>query len=406
MKILHTSDWHLGHTLYDFDRSAEQQSFLEQLADIVSEENPDVMVVSGDVFHTATPSAATQKMFTDGLLKIHNSVPAMLIVVTSGNHDSSSKLEMNHSLWDVVNVKIIGTFESNNNQFNIDKHIVEVVDKNKQLIGYVVAIPHSYPNNFPILREDTIRETRQAHFFQTLLHEVKTRNSRNLPVVLMAHLSVSGCDITGHSETVGGIEYTDISEFGAGYDYMALGHIHCPQNIKNNEFVARYCGSPLAVSFDENYPHSVSIVDIQPGEKPIINNRIIVNPIPLLTIPKEPVELDEALSQLEKNIKADEPAYIRLNLLVKDYLAPDAKEQASDVLKNKKAKLCTFKLSYDYQVDKDDNKPQLSLQEMQEISPLDIARRFYQQKYGKEIEENLLTCLETAIQQIKEEEQK
>ena len=182
MKVLHTSDWHLGHTLYDYDRSVEQKHFLHQLCEIVKQEKPDVMVVSGDVYHTSTPSAAAQKMYTDGLLHIHKAHPSMSIVVTAGNHDSSSKLEVNTNLWDVVNVKVVGTFEKVDEQFNLDKHIIEVRDCNDSLQGYVVAVPHCYPNNFPILREDTTRELRQNHFFQTVLSEVKKRNSENLQI--------------------------------------------------------------------------------------------------------------------------------------------------------------------------------------------------------------------------------
>ena len=91
MKILHTSDWHLGHTLYNYDRTAEQQAFLRQLTRIVTEEQPDAMVVSGDIYHYSSPAAATQKMYTDAMLNIHQACPGMAIVVTAGNHDSSSK---------------------------------------------------------------------------------------------------------------------------------------------------------------------------------------------------------------------------------------------------------------------------------------------------------------------------
>ena len=405
MKILHTSDWHLGHTLYDLDRSIEQKAFLKQLAQIVQDEKPDAMVVSGDIYHTATPSAAAQRMYTDGLMKIHQANPTMAIVVTAGNHDSSSKLEVSSNLWDVVNVKTIGTFESVNDAFNYDKLIIEVKDANGHLQGYVVAVPHCYPNNFPILREDTTRDMRQTHFFQTILAEVKKRNVQQLPVVLMAHLSATGCDITGHSETVGGIEYVDIQEFGADFNYLALGHIHCPQTLKNTQERARYCGSPLPINFDENYPHSVSIVTLASGETPVIELRYIKNLKPLLTIPKEPAELEEALLQLDKNIKDDEEAYIRLNLLVKDYLALDAKEQASEVLRNKKAKLCTFKISNVYQSAADDDKPKLTLEQIQEISPMDIAQLFYEQKYGHTMSDEHVERMQIAIQQIKEEEQ-
>ena len=99
MKILHTSDWHLGQVFYKYDRSAEQHDFLAQLAAIVKREQPDAMVVSGDVYDTGAPSAATVKMFTDGMLAIHKACPAMTIVVTAGNHDSPSRIESEQSLW-------------------------------------------------------------------------------------------------------------------------------------------------------------------------------------------------------------------------------------------------------------------------------------------------------------------
>ena len=270
MKILHTSDWHLGHTLYNYDRSREQQAFLKQLTRIVAEEMPDAMVVSGDIYHYSTPSASTQKMYTDGMLEIHRACPEMTIVVTAGNHDSSSKLEIDSSLWNHFGVKVVGNIERNQEEVNLEKHIVEVRNDRGILKGYIIAIPHVYPQNFPILDTETPREERQARFFQALQDEVEKMNAERLPVVLMAHLSIEGSDQTGHDDTVGGIEYVPISAMGGGYDYLALGHIHCPQNIKGSRHCARYCGTPLPVSFDEAYPHSVSIVEIQREKAPQI----------------------------------------------------------------------------------------------------------------------------------------
>ncbi len=405
MKILHTSDWHLGHTLYNLDRMDEQNDFLTQLAIIVAEEKPDAMVVSGDVFHTATPSAAVQKMYTDGLLKIRLAHPAMTIVVTAGNHDSSSKLEMSSNLWNVVNVKVVGSFNSINGDFDFDKHIIEIKNSENAMVGYVVAVPHCYPQNFPMLCDETKREQRQPRFFQTLLAEVQKRNVCTLPIVLMAHLSATGCDITGHDETVGGIDYVEVQEFGKGYDYLALGHIHCPQTLKNTNGTARYCGSPLPVSFDENYPHSITIVTLHTGEESTIETRIIRNLKPLLTIPKKPTELKQALEELKKNVSDDEEAYIRLNVLIKEHLTADAKEQASEILKSKKARLCIVKQTREHLIEKEANENKLSLEEMQEISPLEIAQRFYKQRHNCEMSEDLLKCMEMAIQQLKEEEQ-
>ena len=97
----------------------------------------------------------------------------------------------------------------------------------------------------PLLDTETPRDQRQARFFQALLDEVKKRNTAQLPVVLMAHLSIEGSDRSGHDESIGGIEYVPLSAMGEGYDYLALGHIHCPQDIKGSHHHARYCGTPL-----------------------------------------------------------------------------------------------------------------------------------------------------------------
>ena len=91
MKILHTSDWHLGQVFYGYDRREEQQAFLEALAEVVGRERPDVMIVSGDVFHNSTPSAQAKRMYVEGMMRIHEACPTMTVVVIAGNHDSPSR---------------------------------------------------------------------------------------------------------------------------------------------------------------------------------------------------------------------------------------------------------------------------------------------------------------------------
>lgn len=400
MKILHTSDWHLGHTLYNYDRSPEQQAFLEQLTRIVAEEKPDAMIVSGDIYHYSTPSATTQRMYTDGMLEIHRACPEMAIVVTAGNHDSSSKLEIDSNLWNHFGVKVVGNIERNQEEVNLGKHIVEVRDKKGEPKGYIIAVPHVYPQNFPMLDTETPREERQARFFQALQDEVEKMNTDGLPVVLMAHLSIEGSDRIGHDETTGGIEYVPISSMGEGYDYLALGHIHCPQNIKGNGRHARYCGTPLPVNFDETYPHSVSIVEVRKNKAPEIRTVEIENPMPLVTLPKEAVTFEEAIKLLEE-YPDDRPAYIRLNVLIKDYLAPDCNERASGAVKGKKCKYCYIKSNREKQAS-DDRARHISIQEMQEMSPLEIAKLYYQEAEGEEMDKELCALMDAAVQRVRE----
>ncbi|MDO4164727.1 MAG: exonuclease SbcCD subunit D [Bacteroides sp.] len=403
MKVLHTSDWHLGHTLYNYDRSAEQQAFLHQLADIVREEQPDVMVVSGDVYHYSNPAAATQKMYTEGMLEVHRACPEMCMVVTAGNHDSSSKLEIDSSLWHHFGVKVVGGIERTQEEINLDKHLVEIKDREGQLKGYVIAVPHVYPQNFPALDTETPREERQARFFQALLDRVERMNDEKLPVVLMAHLAISGSDRTGHDETVGGIEFVPLSTLGKGYDYLALGHIHCPQDIKDTHHRARYCGTPLPISFDETYPHSVSIVELTGHDEPFIRTRDITNPMPLITLPREPQPFEKVLKQLAE-LPDDQLGYIRLNVLVEDYLEPGSNERASNALQGKACKYCCIKPVRRMQRT-DVDRPHLSIQEMQQISPLEVARLYFRETEGKEMDDELCELISIALQRVNERKQ-
>ncbi len=398
MKILHTSDWHLGHTLYNYDRTAEQQSFLRQLTRIVTEEQPDAMVVSGDIYHYSSPAAATQKMYTDAMLNIQQACPGLAIVVTAGNHDSSSKLEIDSSLWQHFGLNVVGNIERTAEEVNLDKHIIEI-NNEKKTIGYVIAVPHVYPQNFPLLDTETPRDQRQARFFQALLDEVKKRNTAQLPVVLMAHLSIEGSDRSGHDESIGGIEYVPLSAMGEGYDYLALGHIHCPQDIKGSHHHARYCGTPLPVSFDETYPHSISIIELEKGAEPQISTREIENPIPLVTLPHDPTPFEDALKLLEE-YPEEKPAYLRLNVLTKGYLPPDCNEKASNAAKGKACKYCYIKTTRERQADTDESKP-ISIQEMQEMSPLEIARLYYRETEGEEMDPELCQLMETVMQKVK-----
>lgn len=400
MKILHTSDWHLGHSLYNYDRTAEQQAFLEQLARIAATEEPDVLVVSGDIYHYSTPSAATQKMYTEGMLHIHRACPEMRMIVTAGNHDSSSKLEIDSSLWKHFGVNVVGSIERCQEKVNLEKHILEIKDKEGNRKGYVIAVPHIYPQNFPALDADTPREERASRFFQTLLDETRKRNTEGLPVVLMAHLTIEGSDRTGHSESIGGIESIGLRELGEGYDYLALGHIHCPQEVKGSNRRARYCGTPLPVSFDETYPHSVSIIELDGHEEPQIRTVKIENPIPLVTLPREPKPFEEVLKELEE-YPADKQVYLRLNVLLDgNYLAPDCHERVLNTTKGKACKYCYIKSTRE-KLTAETDKKHLSIQEIQAKSPLDIAKLYYRETEGEEMDEELCELMSEVLRQVK-----
>ena len=108
MKIVHTSDWHMGSRLYNYDRTDEEEHFFRQLSRVVEKERPDVLAVSGDIYHTGTPGNDVAKRFTERLLDVVGKCPEMETVVIAGNHDSYSRLVVDEALWKRFHVHVFG----------------------------------------------------------------------------------------------------------------------------------------------------------------------------------------------------------------------------------------------------------------------------------------------------------
>ena len=420
MKILHTSDWHLGHTLYNYDRTEEQRAMLEQMVSIVEEQKPDVFLLCGDVYHTPQPSAAVQTMLSDGLVRIHEANPQMTIVMTAGNHDSGTKHEIFQTPWKALKVYAIGQLgkaankrEQNHARMESaeheqarlkgkedqDEHIIEVPGK-----GWIVAVPYANERNIP------------EGFFQQLLDRVAEKNTENLPVVMTAHTTVKGCDFTGHDHaterlrvgeqssgiySVGGIDSLELDEMGEGYDYLALGHIHHEQFVHSGKHNVRYSGTPLPVSFDENFTHSVSIVEIsQHGETPAVKVIEIQNPHPLVTLPTVGLATWEEAKELLSKFPDDIPAYIRLNVEIEDFLPVEANAEAASLAKEKQCRFCCINAKR--KAVRQDDIQVLTVQEFQAEKPIEIARR-YAEYEGISFDEEMQTMFNEVMDMVADE---
>lgn len=370
MKIIHTSDWHLGHKLYGFDRHQEQQSFLQQLTKIVKEEQPDALVVSGDIFHTSAPSSEVQTMFVDSLLAIAEAYPELVMVITAGNHDSYARLEIDKNLWALHHVYIIGNVvQKEDKTADYAAHIIAIPNK-----GFIAAVPHCYEQNFPAV--STSKETsRMSAFFEGLGEELQKMNKQQLPVVMMAHLTVAGCDLLGHDVNIGGMDSVDLTRLGKAYDYLALGHIHRPQFIEGSSHRVRYSGTPLPITFDETFKHTVTVVEMEKhGDVPQCREKEIVNPRPLVNVPEkeEAVDFESAVALL-RSFDPDTPAYIRLNVLTENgYLPADCYEQALAATDGKKCNFCFINRLITEKNDSTEEKPQIFIDQLQNMSHHDI----------------------------------
>jgi exonuclease SbcD len=391
MKILHTSDWHLGHVLYNYDRREEQLAMLDQMVELVREEKPDVFLLAGDVYDSTQPSASVQTLFSDALIRIHEACTTMRIVCIAGNHDSSSKLMIFHSPWERMNVNMLGNVSR---EANLSDYIIKLEHK-----GYVVAVPYAADRNMP------------DDFFKKLQEQVSLMNTEQLPVVLMAHLAVSGSDFKGHNNVtdamVGGLDCRSAEVFGEGYDYVALGHIHKTQFVHGTSHRARYCGTPIPVSFDEamgEQEHGVTMVELNKhGDTPSVRTIAIHNPRPLVTLPLEGFADWETVKDQFEAFPDDIPAYIRLNVSVDGHLPLSVNDEAKQIEARKQCRFCLINAKRKIQSNQAEGFQSMTTTEFQQMTPLEVAKMYLVAK-GEEFDDSLKLLFDEVMKGVDDED--
>lgn len=272
MRILHTSDWHIGRTLCGRKRYDEHDSFLTWLSETIQENEIDVLLVAGDVFDTTTPSNRAQELYYQFLHKVSAS-NCKHVVIIAGNHDSPSFLNAPKELLKVLNVHVVG------NVGDINDEVLVLHDQQHSPELIVCAVPY--------LRDKDIRTAEAGesiddkgrklvegigkHYAAVgLLAENKRLElGREIPIVGMGHLFTAGGQIVDDDGVrelyIGTLAHVSANMFPDCFAYTALGHLHIPQKVMNEETI-RYSGSPLPMGFGEsNYRRSVCQVDITKG---------------------------------------------------------------------------------------------------------------------------------------------
>lgn len=248
----------------------------------------------------------------------------MAIVITAGNHDSASRIQADNAVWSLGNVTVVGMPPSADSLSKPDGWQQD----------YIVALPQGYIVALPFManvRKDII---------QSILNYIDTRNTDRKPVVLMGHMAVSGMDATGHGFEIGTLQTLNPDDLGSGFDYMALGHIHKPQTIgfpdehaPSSTYppgIIRYSGSPLHVSCDEKYPHTVSLVDLQSHNCPVTVTRLRIQQLRHfyeLPLSGPATSADEVLAAVSQFVQQQASGYFRLVVDGHTELPPDLHQQ-------------------------------------------------------------------------------
>lgn len=377
IKLLHTSDWHLGQTLHTYDRVDEGRQFLRDLAEVVGREQPDVMVVSGDVFNVGNPSAQALRAYTEGMVEVCGAARGMEVFVTGGNHDSGARLEVDGLLWERMGVHVVGGLRGAGDM------VWRVAGK-----CVVAAVPYF---------SGRVRD--YGEVYGEVDEEVRRVREGDEVVVYMGHAAVLGAEYRGQEDSIGNLDWVDLGKMGGEYDYLALGHIHRRQTIEGSGGRARYCGTPLMVSFDERGEHGVDIVELERGREPVVRHERIVAQRELLTIPEEPMEFEDALRELG-GLEDGRECYVRLNVKVSGGLRSDALVRAGEVMEGKRGRFCGIKSNWEG-VESGGEERHLQMTELKEMDPVEVARMTWKEQRGEEMGEELVGMLRDLVEEEK-----
>ena len=284
MKILHTSDWHIGRALYGRKRYAEFEAFLDWLANTIEDENIDVLLVAGDVFDNSTPSNLAQKLYYRFLCRVASSADCQVVVI-AGNHDSPSFLNAPRDLLAAMNVHVVGVASE-----TPEDEVVVIPGPDKQPGLIVCAIPYLRDREIRKAeagesvedKEQKIVDGIRSHYQKVCAaaEAVRERLERPVPMVAMGHLfAAGGRTVDGDGVRrlyIGSLGQVRADVFPEAIDYLALGHLHIPQRVGGSERV-RYSGSPLPIGFGEaEQEKSVVLVEFS-NEPPTV----ITKPVPI-----------------------------------------------------------------------------------------------------------------------------
>jgi DNA repair protein SbcD/Mre11 len=257
MKILHTSDLHIGRFFENESLEEDQRKFIAWLCDTVREQEIDLVVIAGDIWDKAMPRQEAFRQLDDALNDLAATRAAIALI--AGNHDNPVRLGWGASRQALGGVHI----------FSNDEHYPIPWSFNvRDEVLNVLPIPFLDPQRFldPVVDEEGVSLPRTHH--SALASALRVGRQRlaelgSAPTMAIAHAYVAGSTISdSERHTVGGSDVVG-AELFAGFDYVALGHIHRPQEIDNNPAIA-YSGSPLPYSYSEEAPKSVRIIDISP----------------------------------------------------------------------------------------------------------------------------------------------
>lgn len=394
MKLIHTSDWHLGQLFHGYERHAEHQAFLDWLIGQLREREPDALLIAGDIFDHANPSGQSQGQYYRFLAEARRHCPKLDIVVIAGNHDSAGRLEAPERLLEAFGVRVIGQLQPDGDP---SRALVPLHDRDGKIAAWCLGIPYLRPGDVPRLegeRQNYIHGI--AESYRKHLQAALDQREPHQALIAMGHLHAQGGTTSEGSErrlVIGGEEAVDAGIFGKELAYVALGHLHLAQKVGGQERI-RYCGSPLPLSFTEtDYPHQILEVRLDGPELARVETIRAPRPVPMLRIPSTPKLLPEVLAALEQldteAVEHGGEPWLEVQVLL-DGPQPGLRQEIEEALAGKSVRLVKISPSRQKNDTSDSPTETEAELELKLEQPDQMFIRRYRDEWGQEPDTNLL----------------
>lgn len=341
MRILHTSDWHLGKTLENISRLEEQKRFIDELCSIADNEKVELVLVAGDIFDTYNPSSAAEELFYDAVDRL-NSKGTRAVVIIAGNHDSPDRLCAASPLAYKNSIVLLGYPGSDAPLYSSPGRCsilqsgpgwLEIKPAGLDHSAVIITLPYPSESRLEQLISVEAREDRLQEAYSDKITELLSSLSGNFREdtvnLVVSHLYLRDGKTSDSERQLGGALVVDPSGLPDNAHFIALGHLHRPQRIKSAPSPTYYSGSPIAYSFSEtDYSKLVYLVDALPGKEAEVKEIFLKSGRPLKQW-KARNGIEEALTWCEEG--RDMNAWIDLEIYTERVLTVEEQKRLREL---------------------------------------------------------------------------
>lgn len=354
LRLLHTADWHLGHTLHELPRLHEHERFLAWLAGVIESEEVDALVIAGDVFDSANPPTAALELWYRFLASLPARRPGLDVVVIGGNHDSAARLDAPEPVLAGLGVHVVGGLPRWGGALDLDRLVVPLRDRQGEVAAQVAAVPYLRPADLPSAPDaaDPLVAGVRA-LYDEVLAEARRRREPGQALVALGHCYMVGTELSLVSERriLGGNQHAlPASLFPDDVSYVALGHLHKAQRVGREH--VRYSGSPIPMSLAEaRYRHQVLLADLEGDAPAVVRSLPVPRAVDIVRVPaRGAAPLDEVLAGLAGLEPAGDPRdperpYLEVCVAL-EAPAPELRRQVEEAAAGRRPRLCKITVEY------------------------------------------------------------